>query len=250
MTVTTLPISEIVIGERIRKNPTNMLGLATSISRVGLLHPIVVNSRRELIAGFRRLEAVKKLGWTEIPANVVESLDDAVLALKAELYENTDREMLPPTESLIVGRRIEEMEKPAAKARQKAHGNTAPGKMKNTPGNLPGVCEAEGRVRDKVAEALGVSGSTFDRMKRVATAAEKEPEKFGDLPAKMDNESVDAAYKELRARRDEAPEPDKELLATWYMIREWVKRWDKKHPPESQIKDMHEWVDELREAAP
>jgi hypothetical protein len=41
----------------------------------------------------------------------------------------------------------------------------------------------------------------------VVEAAEAEPEKFGDLPARMDAESVEAAHRELKARRSDGPKP-------------------------------------------
>ena len=49
----TLPLKKVVVGDRARKNVGNVSGLAESIERLGLLHPLVVNSRHELIAGGR-----------------------------------------------------------------------------------------------------------------------------------------------------------------------------------------------------
>jgi ParB family chromosome partitioning protein len=49
--------------------------LVHSIADVGLLHPIVIDSKNRLLAGYRRLEAYKKLGLTKIEATVVE-IDD------------------------------------------------------------------------------------------------------------------------------------------------------------------------------
>lgn len=78
---------------------------------------------------------------------------------------------------------IEAIEKPKAKERQAAGGGgTGCGK-------LP---QPEPRTRDKVGKALGVSGKTYEKAKQVVAAAEAEPEMFGDLPAKMNAESVDA----------------------------------------------------------
>jgi hypothetical protein len=62
-----------------------------------------------------------------------------------------------------------------------------------------------------------VSRRTYEKIKQVAEAAEKEPERFGDLPAKMDEQSVDAAHKEMRRRQqvpsdDPPPLPESEAL--------------------------------------
>lgn len=75
--------------------------LAASIKANGLLQPIVVRlsaSRRsyELVAGERRLRAVKQLGWTDIPAQVRDVDDRSLLVLA--LVENLQREELGPLE--------------------------------------------------------------------------------------------------------------------------------------------------------
>jgi ParB family transcriptional regulator, chromosome partitioning protein len=66
------PISEIRISKRHRKDLGDVAGLAQSILEIGLLHPIVVSQTNLLLAGQRRLEACRSLGWCEIPVTVVE----------------------------------------------------------------------------------------------------------------------------------------------------------------------------------
>lgn len=78
--------------------------------------------------------------------------------------------------------KIEAMEQPEAKKRQGRPGAERSGK-------LPEHTEA-GRTRDKVGAALGISGKTYEKIKQVTVAAEKEPEKFADLPAVMEEKSV------------------------------------------------------------
>lgn len=196
----TRPVAAIVFGTRSRKEYRHIGTLAESVRKFGLLHPVVINTRDELIAGGRRLRAVEQLGWERVPVRVVACLDDALAALNAERDENTCREILSHSEKAELGRRIEELEKPAAKLRQREHGGTAPGKGRNTGGNLPQVTDA-GKTRDKVAKTLGVSGRTYEKAKQVVEAAEQDPEGCGDLPAAMDAGSVDAAHKELKRRR-------------------------------------------------
>jgi ParB family chromosome partitioning protein len=74
--------------------------LEASIRASGLLQPIVVRSRGagqwELVAGERRLRAVTRLGWSEIPAVVREFDDRAMLTLA--LVENLQRTDLNPLE--------------------------------------------------------------------------------------------------------------------------------------------------------
>jgi ParB/RepB/Spo0J family partition protein len=74
--------------------------LVKSIKALGLLQPIVVrenDGRYELVAGRRRLEAVKKLGWEKIPAVVHGDMSDGGLTA-ASLSENIDRRPLSPIE--------------------------------------------------------------------------------------------------------------------------------------------------------
>jgi hypothetical protein len=70
-----LRINDIIFGERFRKDLGDIESLKLSISEIGLLQPIVVTEKNELVAGARRLEACKQLGWTEMPIHRVELAD-------------------------------------------------------------------------------------------------------------------------------------------------------------------------------
>ena len=74
-------------------------GLMQSIEDKGLLEPIIVRPTQEgfeVVAGMRRYEACRKLGWRRLPAHVVE-LDDRE-AFEVSLLENIQRETLNPIE--------------------------------------------------------------------------------------------------------------------------------------------------------
>lgn len=69
--------------------------LAESIRDVGLIHPITLrpsDDGYDVVAGFRRLRAVKKLNWQFVPANVVAA--DAARARMLNLAENLARKDL------------------------------------------------------------------------------------------------------------------------------------------------------------
>jgi ParB family chromosome partitioning protein len=76
--------------------------LAQSIEENGLLQPLLVRpapkapGRYELVAGERRLRAVRMLGWKAVPA-VTRKVDDDTLLVLA-LVENLQREALNPME--------------------------------------------------------------------------------------------------------------------------------------------------------
>lgn len=219
----TRKVSEIVVTGRTRANLGEMAGLRVSLDAVGMLHPIVINTRNELIAGQRRLAAAAALGWETVPVNVVASLDDARVALIAERDENYHRMPMSVAEMVELGRKIEAIEKPEARKRQGSHG-AAPGKPKGSPGNDEGSrgntsanfaeVFGEARSRQKVAEALGVSHETYRKAKAVVEAAEKEPERFGDLAAKLaePKAKADPVYREMKRRQEEPkakPEPER-----------------------------------------
>lgn len=76
-----------------------LTGLMLSIQQKGLLEPIVVRPLEggfEIVAGSRRYEACKRLGWRSLPCHVVE-LDDKE-AFEVSLLENIQRETLNPME--------------------------------------------------------------------------------------------------------------------------------------------------------
>lgn len=173
-----LLISDIRVADRYRQELGDIGSLAASIKTVGLLQPIVVDPDHKLVAGQRRLEAVKSLGWDAVPATVVQSAADLNVALRAERDENIERKAMTSREMVALGQAIEEIERPKATARQ-GHGETAPNKPSNAsgPGNLSvsdGLAAETGRVRHEVGKALGVSGPTYQRLKTIVATAEDE----------------------------------------------------------------------------
>jgi len=98
--VDSLPIHSIQPSPRNpRKGLAGLDELAASIKSHGLMQPIVVRHRDdayESIAGHRRLEAAKLLGWTEIAAVVRDETDQQAYILT--LVENLQREDLTANE--------------------------------------------------------------------------------------------------------------------------------------------------------
>lgn len=83
--------------------------LADSISRNGLLQPILVRQKGDIyqiIAGERRWQASRLAGLTEVPINVLEADDDKVIELA--MIENIQRSDLNPIEEAYGYRRLME----------------------------------------------------------------------------------------------------------------------------------------------
>jgi len=186
-------IDQIQVGFRYRKDLGDLRTLVESIDDVGLLHPVVVTPEGRLIAGQRRLEACRLLGWTEIPVTVV----DLLQAARGEAHENFIRKDLLPSEIVALKRAIEPLERREARERQ---GHKA--------ALCPSATVAEGQraypadARDNVAHYLGVGRTTIDRAEAVVEAAEQEPEEYGHLVEQMDRSGkVAGAFRRLEVLR-------------------------------------------------
>ena len=90
-----ISISSIIVNRegRQRRELPNIDVLADSLRRLGLIHPLVVDENHNLVAGERRLEAAKTLGWTDIAIQYVQDVDPVDLHA-IELEENIKREAL------------------------------------------------------------------------------------------------------------------------------------------------------------
>ena len=85
------PITEITVPFG-RRSLRDVEALAQSIKEVGLLNPITVTPDLTLIAGYHRLEACKRLGWKDIPVQIMKL--DGLKAELAEIDENLVRNEL------------------------------------------------------------------------------------------------------------------------------------------------------------
>lgn len=92
-----MELSRIIIRKRVRKNLGDLASLMDSLRRHGLLNPVVINGKNELIAGHRRMEAARQLGWTSIEVRVVDDAGKADL-VEMEIEENTQRKNLTTDE--------------------------------------------------------------------------------------------------------------------------------------------------------
>lgn len=95
--IETIPIESITIGTRLRKDYGDIAGLAESIMDTGLLHPLVVDQDNVLICGGRRLQALRQLGFEEVPVRRWNVLD-AKHRRAIELAENVHRKDLTEIE--------------------------------------------------------------------------------------------------------------------------------------------------------
>ena len=191
-------IDEIIIGERFRADPGNVSDLMDSIEKIGLLHPIVINSEYQLIAGHRRLIACKKLGETSIPCTILDIED----IKKAETDENIVRQDFTNSEIHAIQKHFHETE-----SRQGDH-------LKAEPIHSDSECIET--PTQKTTKATGKSTDTVSKINQVMEAESDNPiiqKKIDEIKAKIDAQPVDRSYKQVKKLLTPEPErPDPEFL--------------------------------------
>ncbi len=187
-----LPIKEITIGRRFRKDLGDLRSLEASIRDIGLLHPVVVDDNNNLIAGLRRLEACKRLGWANVPVRRVNLTE----ILKGEFHENAVRKSFTVSEIVAIKRALEPTVRAKAVKRQ------------GRPG-LPRSAESaeHGETRDIVSDYAGVSHDTLAKAELLVEAAERDPARFGPTLERVDSGQISPNYALSMIRRAEAAAP-------------------------------------------
>lgn len=196
-----LKIADIIIGDRSRKDLGDLQSLAESIEADGLLHLPVVTPTNRLVAGARRLEALKLLGKGEVEVHVISELEGAMALMLAERAENVCRKDFTPTEAIALGMELEKLER--TKAATRVGGRPRKEEGEKTGGKLPLVYG--GKTRDKVGKAVGMAGRSFEKGKQVVQAAQESPALYGELLELMDDPekgSIDAAHKKLKEKQN------------------------------------------------
>lgn len=159
-----LEIKDIKVGQRARDEFGDMESLVNSIREYGLLHPIVVDSDYNLIAGCRRLLACEQIGQTEIEAKVLEDVSEKELRI-LELEENIRRKDLTELEkskNLVELAEIREQE-----LKRKEYFSESEKKSRGQPKKLSGL--------KQIAEDMGVPITTLHDAKQHVKAVEEFP---------------------------------------------------------------------------
>lgn len=181
-----IDINKVTVGKRIRKDYGDIASLADDIEDRGLINPPVVTPDYELIAGERRLKAMKKLDYRQIEVRVM-SVEDYEHQLKIEISENEERKEFTYSEKMDYAKQLERIEAKKAKDRKFQGKNL----MDRGPEGRKGT------TRDIVGEATGFgSGRTYARAKYIYENADEETIKEVDEGKK----SIRKAHDELRSQ--------------------------------------------------
>jgi len=206
-------INEINVGERRRENMGDIRGLADSIAKYGLLHPVVIDENNNLVAGGRRLEACKLLGWHEIEVTPLGELSEKELRA-IELEENLQRQDLTELEKsrnmIELVAVVEEQIKEEFRATVARNSEPTGGRPKE-PGSYrdiehrTGIPQATIRVAEKHVHAVNEFPELEELPKMQAIETAK---KLNSLPAEERKPVIDAIKQSTQS--EPAPETPEE----------------------------------------
>lgn len=217
-------IEAVRVEGRHRQDLGDIAALAASIRDIGLLNPITLTREGRLVAGQRRLEACRRLGWDFVPVRYVDNLDDAITLLLAERDENTQRKDMSPEELLRLGASLEALERPKAKERQRASGPASAAKRdgeSTVPLAARGTVDEGERLANETAaivgDAVGLGRTRYYMAKSIVEHADdpEQPEHVREA-AKVAREQMNAtgkvtpAYELLKTALKAEPEPEPE----------------------------------------
>ncbi len=239
----TILIQQVRVGQRLRRvRPESVEALAESIKELGLLNPILVTPIQEdeapeaaktyqLIAGNHRLEACKRLGMTEIGANIV-TVQDVDQRL-AEIDENLCRSelnQLERAEHLVERKSLYETKYPETRNGAQGGGKNGVGTKRRAENAKPtfsvDTSEKTGQAKRTIQQAIrranNISKDVRNSIRDVdaiadnaseldALAGLKAPEQKAAVQAVMDGEAR-SIREAVRKREDEAPPKSKKKL--------------------------------------
>lgn len=104
--LTEVPIADVRLGPRYRRDLGDLAPLERSVAAVGLLQPIGITPDKQLIFGERRLRACESLGWKTVTARVI-NIESIV---RGEHDENSDeiRKAFTNSEKLAIAKALKE----------------------------------------------------------------------------------------------------------------------------------------------
>jgi ParB family chromosome partitioning protein len=106
-----VPLEDIKVKKRIRRDMGDISSLADSMKRFGQITPILLTKSNVLIAGGRRLAAAQLLGWRTINA-VITEIPENLSPLEYEAEENFQRQDFTPEETAEATRLIYKLKNP------------------------------------------------------------------------------------------------------------------------------------------
>jgi ParB family chromosome partitioning protein len=213
-------LESIALGVRHRKDPGDIEALMRSIENVGLLQPITITPEGVLVCGWRRLEAVRRLGWRDVKVWVRSGISDKLQKLMAQQDENEMRKPLTELEKAGMYRELKELRAEEAERRKRAtqFGAAGSGEASGAaPGAGPGE-PGDARRQAAMANTGSASYSTHERVcalmdwaSRKVTPASIRAMANDALRRIEQGEAVKPLYEEVKAAFDTPSQPSADV---------------------------------------
>jgi ParB family chromosome partitioning protein len=222
------------LGKRLRNEIGDIENLVNSIKEVDLLHPIVIDENNKLVAGYRRLQACKELGWNKIPCHVI-SIDDSLIG---EFHENAVRKNFTVLEIVAI---TDYIESTRIGHRPKKGDESSP---------LP-----KGKTSEVVAKLTGKSKQTIDKIKEINRIVLKNPQKYKRIVERLDKEkmSVNTAHSLLTQKQRSLPKIDLPFGVSDVILCDFPTRFNRgatahasadKHYDTMSLEEILQWLDD------
>lgn len=197
-----ISVDKIIVKDRIRKDFGDIAELAADIKENGLINPIVVNKDYALLAGERRLRAVKYLGWPQVEVRMMDTRD-AEHELNIEISENDVRKAFSKSERVDYMYRLMRIEKEKAAERQRAT-------LKQNADTVSPNLDERTRADDATAKAFGMGKDTMRKEMSIVEHKDLlDPKDFADWDeGKL---STNKAYQQMKAKMKQLEEENQKL---------------------------------------
>lgn len=232
-----LNIEDIVVDDRIRQTVGNIDELALDLRVNGQIVPITVRVANDgtyhLVAGYRRITAMRLNGEKTIEAFVIPEDDEETL-LRMEISENEVREDFTKSERASYMRKLLELEQKKAKERQ----------------NLGLKSDEGGRADEETAKQFGIGKDTMRKeLQIVEHKDEIDPEIFKNWDdGKLSTNKIYTELKaKLKAKEEEltsALEGNRKLASTNKELEKeslrWKNAWQTQELPEATVEEIED----------
>ena len=206
--------------------------LQEDIAERGLMYPVEVDAQHRVICGSQRLRCLRALGWTEVMGILRDELKTEEAIREHLLKDNILRRQLSPGQLYKAGKELERIYAERARVRQLSGlrnvGQQVAEALRESPAGR------SGKTADAVAQAIGTSGKTFERLKTIYESDDAALQRQVD----MGQVSISAAAAQIREQRTtftaaRLPLDDRRLqvlrCAKWVRqvqrFRHWIERF-------------------------
>ena len=175
-----------------RREHGNITDLKVSIADVGLINPLTIDENYNLLAGRRRYQALKELGWKDVDVRTMPINSDEAKAFLISVHENLKRKSMTDPEMATTFRDYD-------KIKREQYGNQPSGRHSSSSDS-----EEDGWSLQKSCDDWGIGLTTGHTAIKIATAIEENP----DLVTMPSGNRILSEYKHRELIKNPIPFPE------------------------------------------